>query len=242
MIRKLLCAAVMAVLFAGAGSAFAQGFGGSEAERTGKLYRKTVGFGAGWGVSPNNVTADLSLQVALGQKYRVETAVQFAMAWGLPPDWDYILDNRPPSITDIEEEEGGSAYGYGGFVSFQYRHSISRDGFFNVYGGPLISYTAVSGESGDYRLSNPNATPRPTSEYMFGESFSGGVFGIGAMIGIEWDFSNRIQTADFGIIQVRYRTDYQISLDIRPVINVVRPYDDYHLLHIAVGFTGRYMF
>jgi hypothetical protein len=233
MVKRLLHAAVMAALFAGVGSALAQGFGESEAERTGKLYRNTIGFGSGAVISIDHAAIELSFQKAIGQNFRIEIAGQYNMTWSLPADWDSLINRHPQVWMDAEEGSGGFAMGYGALASFQYRHSISGDGFFNAYGGPLVSYLSVSGSSGDYRIGN---------SYFGGRDFSGNLLGIGAIIGIEWDFSNRIQTANVGAFQVKYRTDYCISLDIRPVYNVVRPYTDYHPFQIGLGFSGRYMF
>jgi len=237
MIRKLIVAAVMAVLFTG--SAFAQGFGGSEQERTGKMYRKNVFFGGHYLLSLDHTTGGLNLQVALGEKWRIDTGLEFLMAWGLPADFDWLVDRYG---INWEEDEfgGGSAYGYGLFASLQFRHSISRDGFFNFYVGPMITLHTVAGNAGDYDLINQ--TPWTNNGLKQGEDFDGGVFGVGAVIGVEWDFSNRIQTADFGAFQVRYRTDYRIGLDLRPTINIVRPYDEYPALQITIGCSFGYMF
>jgi len=242
MFRKMMCVAVMAVLFAGAGSAFAQGFAGSETERTGKLYNKTIGIGNGYVIGLDHFGVDLNFQAAIGNKFRVEVGGQFLMLWGLDTDYDFLLDEfwNQSWYRDIKGEDDGDGYGYGLFASFQYRYSISKDGFFNTYAGPLVTYHTVSGSTGAYRL--PSSIGNYSRGYNYGEDYSGKVFGVGLIIGIEWDYSNRIQTADFGGLQIRYRNNYCISLDLRPVINLVAPYDWYPILQVGVGFTGRYMF
>jgi hypothetical protein len=108
-------------------------------------------------------------------------------------------------------------WGYGASGAYHWRFPVSSDGFFAWYAGPALTV-------GSYAATD------------LIEGGSGLLLGVGGQVGVEFNFANIIKSE--GWHPFKY---WQISIDARPVVNVVKPHKDMWFLP-AVAVASRRMF